>query len=363
LIGEFSGLHGSLKSGLQELGHEATIFASGDGFKQFNFDRYWGQDKVGYFDLTKFLAFQQPKLLYEISETYDVVQIVNPSALISPNHGRSVYYKVLAQIFKRSRGVKSMVVAGCDHAVERKMSVRLPQLCKGCLEDQGTAECQFRSADWAAVSKTAAEMCDVIIPFSSSVYADSYSDYGDKNVPPIMFPVDTRSLPVVENRLSGRIKILHGINRPGFKGSDLILRAMNRAQEKYPDRFDLIVTERLPFSKYIQRVSDVNVVIDQAHADGFGMNALFSLAMERVVMTSYFPGTVMGDLDYKTTPAINIFGDEEVIFDALIRLLDWSPEDFSVCGKQSRQFVEEKCAPTVIAGQLIGHWGAVLNNG
>ena len=38
LIGEYSGLHNSLKEGLEKNGHEVTLIGSGDGFKKYPMD-------------------------------------------------------------------------------------------------------------------------------------------------------------------------------------------------------------------------------------------------------------------------------------------------------------------------------------
>ena len=38
LIGEYSGLHNSLKDGLQLNGHSVTLLGTGDGFKNFPVD-------------------------------------------------------------------------------------------------------------------------------------------------------------------------------------------------------------------------------------------------------------------------------------------------------------------------------------
>lgn len=359
LIGEYSGLHNNLKAGLQQLGHEVVIFASGDGFKQFPYDRYMGVKEPGYFELLKFFAWTQPALLKEIVSTFDVIQLINPGALLAPNRGRGAYYRILATILKQGYGVKSLVVAGCDNFVERQVSAAYPQLCGGCLLDQGREICIYKSDAWHENSSIAASIADVIVPFSCPTYAQAYAHLGGKNTPPLMFPLETRNLPATENIVAGKIKLLHGIIRPGFKGSEAILNAMHRIQAKYPNRFEIIVPEKLPFAEYIAMLSKVNVVLDQSLADGFGMNALFSMALGRVVMTSYNENTVMGDLDYRSVPAINITGGEGVIFSELEKLLDWDSEKFRRQGMLSRQYVEEQCEPAKIAEKLVDRWNAV----
>ena len=63
LVGEYSRLHNSLKEGLQQLGHEVTIIATGDYFKNFPADikltRKYDQGILRKFKITIYLIFRK----------------------------------------------------------------------------------------------------------------------------------------------------------------------------------------------------------------------------------------------------------------------------------------------------------------
>ncbi|WP_197723397.1 hypothetical protein [Thiomicrorhabdus aquaedulcis] len=76
LLGEFSALHKNLKEGLVELGHEAVVAASGDGFKKVPVDISFDSNLPGVFG--KIDRKLKPLYLLNKLNGFDVVQLVNP---------------------------------------------------------------------------------------------------------------------------------------------------------------------------------------------------------------------------------------------------------------------------------------------
>ena len=108
LLGEYSGLHNNLKAGLQELGHEVTLAASGDGFKNFPADIKFDSQKKG------ILGKLERNLSYFLHLNkmvgYDVVQVINP-IVFNPKFGIN---KFLLNYIIKNNNIVSLLGAGCD---------------------------------------------------------------------------------------------------------------------------------------------------------------------------------------------------------------------------------------------------------
>lgn len=356
LIGEFSGLHNNLKSGLIQLGHEVVLYAAGDGFKQLSYDQPWGPNAAGYYELAKYLLIQQPRKLQRILDEFDVVQIINPNTILSPNTGRSIYANPISAILGDSRAVISLVVAGCDSYVQKTFSEQLPNICRGCLNDESRTSCAYEAPSRNRFNRIIAEKADVIVPFLGKAYLEAYGSFNEKVLGALMLPLDTKSVAYKANTRRGKLRILHGINRPGFKGSEEILHAMHELQSRYPDRIELLIPDRLPFVRYMEQLNQANVVIDQLYSDGMAMNALYSMAAGKIVLTGYSPVFRQGEIDYVNAPAINIASGEDAIINNITDILSWTDEQLGAQGQTARAFVEEKCNPVTIAGILTTHW-------
>ena len=155
LIGEYSGLHNSLKEGLITLGHEVIIVSNGDNFKNYAsdfsiksvfFSRFWFTKKVRN-ALKRFLNFDFEKIERAIRfylilpklKGFDHVQLINSDALeLHPKISLFFYKKLFAQNNKAS-----LLVCGDETPVieyllknEMKHSILSPYLNDSSLEKQ-----------------------------------------------------------------------------------------------------------------------------------------------------------------------------------------------------------------------------------
>ena len=226
--------------------------------------------------------------------------------------------------------------------------------CRGCLAEAGRSECLFLSESLSQIASDAVKLVDVIIPFGGPSYAASYSHVG-KAGPLLAFPIEASIVPNQGNRLIGKIRVLHGKNRPGFKGSGVIYEALSRLEKEFPYDFEIVAPERLPFNEYLQLLGTVNVVVDQLYGDGLGMNALLAMAAHCVVLSS-FDRVKEGGLDLIAAPAIQLGTTADAIFAQLSELRQWSAEEFGAVGAASRCYVEEHCAPVTIAAEIAERW-------
>ena len=200
----------------------------------------------------------------------------------------------------------------------------------------------------------AEDFSDCIIPFGGPSYVQSYQ-YHSKCTQLLSFPVNVDSIRCRDNALDGKIKVLHGLNRAGFKGSEDIIKALNKIQKDFPQQFEIIFSDRLPFDHYIKLLSGVNVVVDQLYGDALAMNALYSMASSCVVLTSFDPVEV-GCLDLTKAPAIQVKSTSEGIYRQIVDMMQWTNSDFIRVGRESREFVLTECSPVKVASQVMKFW-------
>ena len=125
LIGEYSRLHNSLKEGLQELGHEVLIIASGDAFKKYpadlnislpyssGFSLFFkkGIYKLTGIDITSKAVKRQFNKLKSQLEGFDIVQLINENTF---NTIPKVEKELLTHIFKNNKNV-FLLSCGADY--------------------------------------------------------------------------------------------------------------------------------------------------------------------------------------------------------------------------------------------------------
>lgn len=353
LIGEFSGVHQGLKAGLEKLGHHVDIYSSGDGFKRIKYDKKLYPERMGFIQKIFYILIGVPWVLRLISKKYDVVQIINPHVFYSPA-GNEAYYKWLMNLLNSRKIVLSMAVVGCESNTQKGLSALERSPCPGCLNELGVKVCPLISRKNKSLTKIAVNSVDHIIPFGGPSYWRSYSD-DSKCRDIVPFPVDLNFIDHRDNQVGKKIKILHGINRPGFKGSNVIIEALRALEFNYPDFFDIIIPERVPFDDYIQLLLEANIVVDQLYGDGLGMNALYAMSASCVVFTSY-DRVEVGGLKLINSPAIPLESNKESIYRQLEELLKWTPDMFLSRGNASRKFVLDYCSPELIAKDVLNHW-------
>ena len=354
LLGDYSSLHFQLREGFRNHhGVSCDIFASGDYYKKTTFDYFYGNSKSGYLGLFNYLFIKQPRDLKKIFDSYDVVQFISPNAIILPTHGKFYYAKWLLSKIDRNKTIFSMIVAGCDSRTEVFMRDLDRSPCVGCLKDKGQSVCHYIEPNVIKYQKYLEGMLEIIFPMGSGVYTAAYP--GAEPVLP--FPVDSR-VPYKKNTVTNKIKILHGITRPGFKGSETIVRVLQRLEKACPDDFEIIIMEKMPLQEYLEVLSGVNIVIDQWFSDALGINALLSLAYSKIVFTSYHRSWVER-LYGKNIPAKNI-SNESGLYNELMAMKAYDSVYFETQGKDAREFIIEHCDPANISGTMLKKYKELL---
>lgn len=345
LIGDYSGLHMELAKGLAELGHETTLLSDGDGWKQITGSSL--SFKQGGWRITRFLnsirgLFKHRAVIGE----NDIVQF------IAPDICHPVFIKFISAMNIKS----SVLAAGTD-------ALALLEFIK---QDYSPLQAELKACNYGLLSKLNLKSIkrvreivanrDFVItttPTYHKAYQWSTNVFG-----PIPMPVHICEHPYVENKLSTKLRIFHGISRSAFKGSNLIVEAMQIIAERYPDQVEIDIVERLPLAEYMKRMSTANVVIDQAYSKGYGMNALYAMARGKVVLSGCSPDLV----EYygmDECPVVNIDPSVEHIASMLQQAVEAyfrNPQKLVEMGFNIRKFVEANHCSRRVAQRYMDVW-------
>ena len=344
LLGEYSGLHKNLKEGLVELGHEVLVVSNGDGNKKIDSDI-----EIEWKSRNKISRFLQLDHILKSLKGYDIVQFINP--YITHRLGVLLY----DSIYKNNNKIFCLA-AGDD--VELLKFVLSGKMEKYTPFDEYLSDKQkipyTTKLDYILHNKFMKKQ-DGVIPIMWE-YAESYrhSQYYNKMKKTIPLPINTDKIQYVGNKADNKIVFYHASNRPKFKGSNAIIKAMEIFQNKYPNDVEMICADFLPLNEYLDVISKANVVIDQCRSYSYGMNAVYSMAQGKIVMSGAEP-EALKELNVKQSPVINITPDVNQIISQFEYILE-NKQNIARMGQSSRKYVEEVHGYKKIAEEYIKAW-------
>tara|TARA_B110000503_G_C7153953_1_gene416407 strand:- start:969 stop:2039 length:1071 start_codon:yes stop_codon:yes gene_type:complete len=350
LFGEFSGLHNNLKDGLVELGHDVTIAAGSDGYKNIGNDISLESSLPGLLGQldTRIRPFLNlPKL-----RSFDVVQIVNPFFPNAKYFPRQFFYSMLRHFNDKF----FVLAAGSDAYYWRNGRKKLKY---GPFDDflkyDVKAPSFYMSRDDAfAYNKRIVENSDGLIPIMYE-YELSYEGC-EKRMNTIPLPVNTNKIEYRENVVQEKLVVFHGLSRYGFKGTRHVEEAFEILNKKYPNDVECIIDGQLPINEYLEVMSKTHVVIDQTNTYSLGMNGIYALAMGKVVLGGAEPEGLKC-LGVQSSPVINITANKQSIVMEVEKLLA-NRTSIPQLGFDGRKFVEDVHCHVKVAQKYINTWNA-----
>jgi hypothetical protein len=348
LLGEFSGFHNNLKQGLEELGHQVVLAASGDGFKQLKTDIDLGSARLGIAGtlerIIKSLKFAH------MARGFDVVQLINPN--IFPT-GFGLNSKIISRIIKNN---SKMFLSACGddfyYVTKGCSSMRYSPIPDALIYDYKSSRHPYDNEnDRVWLERLSSAVAGVIPVVHEYVLGYRHCDKLRSAIP---LPINTRLIEYSENVVKEKLVVFHGLNRYGFKGTRFVEQAFDYLRAKYPDELELVIAGGLPLEQYLKLMQRTNVVIDQVSSYSCGMNALYALAMGKVVLGGAEPEG-LAEFGIEQTPVINITPSTESIILAIENLLA-SREEISALGAAGRCFVEQYHSHIKIAEWYVKEW-------
>ena len=352
LIGEYSNVHATLAEGLRQFGHEVTVLSNGDFWKGYPRDialdrtpGKWGGIKY----LIRLLTLL-PKLRH-----YDVVQLINPMFLEIKAKRIIPIYKYLRsqnkKVFLGAYGMDYFWVNTC--CKDKPLRYSDFNIGDALRNDKDAIE---ERKDWLGtdkerLNKYIANDCDGIIAGLYEYWICYHSSYPQKTTY-IPFPI--RILDKVVLSQHDKLKLFIGINksRNSYKGTDIMLRAAEKVQRKYPDKLEIIKVESVPFKVYQQLLNDCDAILDQLYSYTPAMNALMAMS-KGIVCIGGGEEECYQLLDEKTLrPIVNVLPNQKSVEDAIEHLV-LHPEIISQLKSDSTAFIKKHHDYVKVAKQYL----------
>lgn len=373
LLGEYSRLHNSLKEGLVTLGHEVTLAATGDSFKNFPVDVSFEPKlttKNWFFIYVKKVVFKLTNLNLEKTEkgirfyfllpkfkNYDVVQLINSNAIEThPSWSTFLLHKVFSQN-------KNWILLVCgdetpviDYYLEQKLkySILTPLFEKQTDAKYFDYSLKYTQPKYRKLYDFLSQNVSQIIS-SDFDYKIPLDDLNIKNTF-IQNPINTDLINYIEPKINEKVIIFLGVNKKNSikKGIPFFEKALEIIQQKYTSKVEIIVTENIPYQEYIQLYNKAHIVLDMVYAYDQGYNALEAMAKGKVVFTGA-EKEFMEHYQLSERVCINALPDVEYLVQELSFLIE-NPEEISNISKRARSFIEKEHHYVTIAQKYVDVW-------
>lgn len=357
LLGEYSGLNNELKNALIGCGHDVTLAASNDFFKAYPTDINLGYGSNIYsYKLRQLLL---PLLNLKKLAGYDVVHVIN--FYIIPRFPLLNIF--LIKFLKANNGVVTLAGAGDDPFFVKysETTMRYSPIPPHELYDRGAKPYYMRKENHVHAMHSYMTHIDGVIPIMYEYYSTfCAAGYSDKTRAPIPIPINYTKISFKENILKdNKVVFFHGLNRRGFKGTFLIEKCFEEFSQKHPKDVECIIDGNMPFEKYMDLMSRMNVNLDQVFSYSLAMNSLYSMAQGKVVCGGAEQESSIlysGELP----PVYNIAPNHEQIMGVLEDILA-NKNLIQNKSEASRAFVEKHHAPTVVAEKYTGYWSSLIS--
>ena len=360
LIGEYSNVHWTLAEGLRSFGHEVCVVSNGDFWKNYKRDisltrtTYSKCEGITY--LLKTLALL-PKL-----RNYDVVQLINPMFLELKAERIEPIYRFLKKnnkkVFLCAHGMDAFWVETCTQEpyIFRYSDFNIGN--KAISNDYTKKEI----ADWtdtpkAGLNKYIANDCNGIIAGMYEYHTAYTKEHADK-LTYIPFPIASEANDDIMFYTNDRkLRFFIGIqkSRSIYKGTDIMLRALERIHKDYPNECEILKAESIPFEEYSRMINDCDILLDQLYGYSPGMNALLAMSKGKIVVGGAEEECYQILNEHTLRPMINVTPDEEDIYNKLKWLLE-NKDKIAKLQQESITFVEKHHSPRKVAEQHLDFW-------
>lgn len=358
LVSDARGVHEYLYRGLIELGHDCEMAVLhyqpiAPVAHARNFHPLRKLRRIGRM-LRSYINYWQIKDLPE----YDVISFVHRISF--HDQMNSLQYSDLPLLSKKAK-ILSYTALGCDEISLIKNNPDLPYSpCGDCERFDATGQhCikVVRELHEKGVAKLCKYFNVVISPMIEYDHARSIFQNPSSRIP---FPIDISEIPWKPAQgLNQKLNIVHTPTRKGFKGTHIVLRAMEILKGRRSD-FEFNMVEGLPFEEYTKVMESADIVIDQVWSQSAGMNALWMLGMGKVVFSgnsdlckAYFP---FGN----ENPIIDAPPDPEQLADRLEAVLR-DRAGIVDLSERGRNYIEKHHNHITIAQQYVDLWNEVGN--
>ena len=378
LIGEYSGLHNSLKDGLQLNGHSVTLLGTGDGFKNYPVDI---EVKSTIFEIPflKFIAKIIDKLLkvslndFELGfkaylkiktlKDFDIVQLINENSFKTTPWLETILLKKILKnnknLFLLSCGVDYISV---KYALENKFkySILTPYLNDKLLLKKYRHILKYNSSEFKKLHRYIYKNIKGVISSDLDYHIPLIGE--KKYLGMVPNPVNLKKLSYDFVEIEDKVIIFHGINSKNStkKGNDYFIRAMEIIKKNYKESVEYIEVQDLKYRDYMKSYCNCHIFLDQVYAYDQGYNALEAMAKGKVVFT----GAEKEWLEHYGVSedgiAINALPDVNYLVEKLSILIE-NPTKIKDISINARKFIEDHHSYDNVANIYESKWLKAIN--
>ncbi len=373
LFGEYSNVHWALGQGLRALGHEVTVVSDGDQWKNYKRDIDLRRHSLGKVDTLRYL-WQLHRLMPRLKD-YDVVQIINPVFLDLRAERILPYYRQLRKqnrsMFMGAFGMDRYWVKGCLDMIFRYSDYNLGN------EIRHSEYNDICIRDWLKGAK--GELNDIIAKDCDGIvsglyeYEMCYRPYFADKLQYIPFPIELQDTPsTAETRQSsspvelqdvttrpsqGPLHFFIGIqpSRSAYKGTDIMLRALERLAHDYPECVVMEKAENVPFERYQQMIGRSDILLDQLYSYTPAMNGLLAMSKGLILVgggeEEHYQ--LLGENELR--PIVNVQPDEEDVYKKMEQLV-LHPENIDSLKRDSVTYVKRHHDHIEVAKRYLAFW-------
>ena len=356
LLGEYSNVHNTLAKGLRELGHQVTVASNGDFWKDYprDIDLTRRQGKLGGVALMAKVYAYLPRW-----RGYDIVQLINPLFIeLKAERLTSIYRYLRRNNRHMVLGAFGMDWYWVNECTNRK-SLRYSDFNIGT-EVRTDPIAQRDQRDWLGTPKgelnrMIASDCDAIVT-GLYEYDVCYRPHFPQKTHFIPYPIKSEEVRVSSERLrvdelcsgmefataleNSRLKLFVGIsrNRSAYKGTDIMLKAAEEVQRRYPNRLEIIKAEGVPYAKYQKLMDGSDAILDQLYSYTPAMNALLAMSKGIIVIGGGEPENYAILNENELRPIVNVLPTYDSVYHELEQLI-LHPDRIPELKRQSIEYI------------------------
>lgn len=364
-IGDYSNFHARLAAELRRRGHEVTVMSEGSH----------GMDTPRDIDITRrpgiIGSFAYLYRLFQLMPQmsgYDVVQIINTNFLeLKP--GRIRYF---FRHLKRTNGMVSLALAGTDpvfvNACTRTDTFRYSEHRLGYRRSPYAERDKYAEYCWMhpTLQAYAHYVYDNVDCAVSALYEYDAASRPllDERLAYIGLPVDVDAFKQYRRPDNEPVKpyhILAGVKETMTlqKGSLLLLDAARKIEAEQPGLCVVDEARNLPYTEYLKKFADADIVLDQIYSFTPAMAALQAMAAGKIAVSG-------GEEEYydfigepSLRPIVNIDPTGDDIQTVLRRLMS-DPADMQRRRREGIALVEKHNRVQTVTDRLLEHWEKYL---
>ena len=191
-------------------------------------------------------------------------------------------------------------------------------------------------------------------------YYRAYIDEHADKLTYIPFPIEADKHVAAKLYTNERkLRFFIGIQRTRsiYKGTDIMLRALERIEKDYPNDCEILKAENVPFEEYSRMVNECDILLDQLYGYSPGMNALLAISKGKIVVGGAEEECYNILNEDELRPMINVVPDEDDVYNKLKRLIE-NKETVARLQQKSVEFVDKHHSPRKVAKQYLDFWNS-----